>query len=129
MSSARISSRRTTATPAQFDFQSGGHVAQAYRIGRIDAGRHAQPDHGHHHVAGARDVINGPGTRREDFTGPVVFDEHHAVAVESDQGHVCREILAQLPAGQQRRSAVAAIWRPVASSASMRFGLIIVTPR
>ena len=70
------------------DFQSRGYVAQPHRVGRFDPRRQAQPEHRHHHVAGASDVVNRPRVGRKELAGAVPLHEHHAVAIERDQRHL-----------------------------------------
>ena len=104
-----ISSRVTVATPIFFDLQTAGDVGQADGRVVVGAGRQGHAEDGHHHVAGAGDVVDLARPRREDLPAAVGVGQRHAFLVERDDGRLQVELLAQLgrafQGGRRDRSA------------------------
>ena len=84
------------------DFQPPRNVPELDgRFGRQVAAQ-AEPEDSDHRVAGTRDIVYGSGPRRNFQAAAVGAGEHHAVAIQRDDGHFQVELFAQRAAGIQR---------------------------
>ena len=97
-----ISSRRRTATPGRSTSKPAATFASRTAARNVDVAAEAQAEHGQHHVAGAGNVVDLSRAGRKGFPLPVGLHQHHAVAVERDQGHRQLGSLAQADAGRDR---------------------------
>lgn len=84
-----------------FDFQAASDVRQPREADGVDPGRHADANHGENHVAGAGDVVDLAGPRRQVDRLGVPAGEDDAVPIKRDERHVEIELLDEQVAGDE----------------------------
>ena len=83
------------------DFESAGDVREPNRRVVVGTGGEREPERGHHHVAGAGDVVHLPRPRGKDRGTAIAMRERHAVLVERDDAGFEFEAVAQFGRGRE----------------------------